>query len=146
MLIFCSSRKGCESTARHVAKFLKSFIIDVHENDCEFADITAAIDSLRKCPAGLDPILEETLPSGVAFHHAGLTVIVFFLFRVMASTNTVVTILFFVCRSSYLISSLRKCEYFVPTSQGLSHLFCCSHRLRKERLLKPVTGKAFYVS
>ncbi|XP_061336496.1 helicase and polymerase-containing protein TEBICHI [Gastrolobium bilobum] len=74
VLIFCSSRKGCESTARHVAKFLKSFTVDVNENDCEFADITSAIDSLRKCPAGLDPILEETLPSGVAFHHAGLTV------------------------------------------------------------------------
>ncbi|KAL1315068.1 hypothetical protein HN51_041855 [Arachis hypogaea] len=74
VLIFCSSRKGCESTARHVGKFLKSFIANIQENDCEFADITSAIDSLRKCPAGLDPILEETLPSGVAFHHAGLTV------------------------------------------------------------------------
>ncbi|KAL9285014.1 hypothetical protein ACSQ67_024628 [Phaseolus vulgaris] len=72
VLIFCSSRKGCESTARHIAKFLKRFTVDV--NDCEFADITSAINSLRKCPAGLDPILEETFPSGVAFHHAGLTV------------------------------------------------------------------------
>ncbi|KAK7293723.1 hypothetical protein RJT34_16596 [Clitoria ternatea] len=72
VLIFCSSRKGCESTARHVSKFLKSFTVDV--TDCEFADITSAINSLRKCPAGLDPILEETLSSGVAFHHAGLTV------------------------------------------------------------------------
>ncbi|MED6124403.1 hypothetical protein PIB30_058625 [Stylosanthes scabra] len=74
VLIFCSSRKGCESTARHVGKFLKSFTTNVQESDCEFPDITSAIDSLRKCPAGLDPILEETLPSGVAFHHAGLTV------------------------------------------------------------------------
>ncbi|XP_020228897.1 helicase and polymerase-containing protein TEBICHI [Cajanus cajan] len=74
VLIFCSSRKGCESTARHIAKFLKSFTVDVNDNDCEFADITSAINSLGKCPAGLDPILEETLPSGVAFHHAGLTV------------------------------------------------------------------------
>ncbi|KAK7384898.1 hypothetical protein VNO78_30601 [Psophocarpus tetragonolobus] len=72
VLIFCSSRKGCESTARHISKFLKSFTVDV--NDCEFADITSAINSLGKCPAGLDPILAETLPSGVAFHHAGLTV------------------------------------------------------------------------
>ncbi|WJX16443.1 DNA-directed DNA polymerase [Trifolium repens] len=74
VLIFCSSRKGCESTARHVAKFLKSFTVDIDENNCEFADITSAINSLRKCPAGLDPIFEETLPAGVAFHHAGLTV------------------------------------------------------------------------
>lgn len=78
VLIFCSSRKGCESTARHVAKFLKSFTVDINENNCEFADITSAINSLRKCPAGLDPVLEETLPAGVAFHHAGLTVIPFF--------------------------------------------------------------------
>ncbi|KAI4316161.1 hypothetical protein L6164_024167 [Bauhinia variegata] len=74
VLIFCSSRKGCESTARHVAKFLKKFVVNGRGNDSEFADFTSAIDSLRKCSAGLDPILEETLPSGVAFHHAGLTV------------------------------------------------------------------------
>ncbi|XP_028802319.1 helicase and polymerase-containing protein TEBICHI isoform X3 [Neltuma alba] len=74
VLIFCSSRKGCESTAKHVAKFLNKFTVDIHKSDCEFADITSAIDSLRKCPGGLDPILEETVPSGVAFHHAGLTV------------------------------------------------------------------------
>lgn len=78
VLIFCSSRKGCESTGRHVAKFLKSFTVDINENNCEFADITSAINSLRKCPAGLDPVLEETFPAGVAFHHAGLTVIPFF--------------------------------------------------------------------
>ncbi|TKY58268.1 Helicase and polymerase-containing protein TEBICHI [Spatholobus suberectus] len=74
VLIFCSSRKGCESTAKHIAKFLKSFTIDVNDNDSEFADVSSAINSLGKCPAGLDPILEEILPSGVAFHHAGLTV------------------------------------------------------------------------
>lgn len=74
MLIFCSSRKGCESTARHVSKFLKKFSINVHGSDSEFIDITSTIDALRRCPAGLDPVLEETLPSGVAYHHAGLTV------------------------------------------------------------------------
>ncbi|XAR70897.1 DNA-directed DNA polymerase [Bertholletia excelsa] len=74
VLLFCSSRKGCESTARHVAKFLGKFPISTHNSKSEFIDITSAIDALQRCPAGLDPILEETLPSGVAFHHAGLTV------------------------------------------------------------------------
>ncbi|KAF5748241.1 DNA polymerase theta-like isoform X1 [Tripterygium wilfordii] len=73
VLIFCSSRKGCESTARHVSKFLKKFSFNI-PSDSEFLDIASAIDALRRCPVGLDPILEETLPSGVAYHHAGLTV------------------------------------------------------------------------
>lgn len=74
MLLFCSSRKGCESTARHVAKFLKEFSPSNRDSTCEFSDSSSAIDALRRCPVGLDPILEETLPSGVAYHHAGLTV------------------------------------------------------------------------
>ncbi|CAL4907070.1 unnamed protein product [Urochloa decumbens] len=73
VLLFCSSRKGCESTARHVAKFLK--MTSVGRNDSsEFSDAASAIDALRRCPSGLDPVLEETLPFGVAYHHAGLTV------------------------------------------------------------------------
>lgn len=74
MLIFCSSRKGCESTARHVSKFLKGYSVSSQNEENEYADVTSALDALRKCPVGLDPILEETLPSGVAYHHAGLTV------------------------------------------------------------------------
>ncbi|XP_022996478.1 helicase and polymerase-containing protein TEBICHI isoform X2 [Cucurbita maxima] len=74
VLIFCCSRKGCESTAKHVSKFLKKFSVKLHNENSEFADISSAIDALRRCPAGLDPILEETFPSGVAYHHAGLTV------------------------------------------------------------------------
>ncbi|CAL9781603.1 unnamed protein product [Musa acuminata subsp. burmannicoides] len=73
VLLFCSSRKGCESTAKHVARFSKKFSDGIHE-DCEFNDASAAIEALRRSPAGLDPILEQTLPSGVAYHHAGLTV------------------------------------------------------------------------
>ncbi|KAI7750051.1 hypothetical protein M8C21_005020, partial [Ambrosia artemisiifolia] len=71
VLIFCSSRKGCESTAKHVAKYLKSFTVNVNGEN-EYPDIASAIDALKKSPAGLDPVLAETLPSGVAYHHAGL--------------------------------------------------------------------------
>ncbi|XP_024930711.1 helicase and polymerase-containing protein TEBICHI isoform X3 [Ziziphus jujuba] len=74
VLIFCSSRKGCESTARHVSGFLKNQRDNVQSDDTEFADVASAIEALRRCPVGLDPVLEETLPFGVAFHHAGLTV------------------------------------------------------------------------
>jgi DNA polymerase theta len=78
VLIFCSSRKGCESTARHVSKFLKKFSVNVRNGESEFVDVTSAVDALRRCPVGLDPILEETFPSGVAYHHAGLTVFICF--------------------------------------------------------------------
>ncbi|GAV78351.1 DEAD domain-containing protein/Helicase_C domain-containing protein/DNA_pol_A domain-containing protein, partial [Cephalotus follicularis] len=74
VLIFCSSRKGCESTARHASKFLKKFSNSAYTDSSEFVNITSAIEDLRRCPVGLDPILEETLPAGVAYHHAGLTV------------------------------------------------------------------------
>ncbi|XP_021301541.1 helicase and polymerase-containing protein TEBICHI isoform X4 [Sorghum bicolor] len=74
VLLFCSSRKGCESTARHVAKFLKLSSVGSSDVSSEFSDAAAAIEALRRCPAGLDPILGETLPFGVAYHHAGLTV------------------------------------------------------------------------
>ncbi|KAI3835318.1 hypothetical protein MKW98_020434 [Papaver atlanticum] len=74
VLIFCSSRKGCESTAKHVAKFLKKFPTSNNDDQSELSDISSAIDALKRSPVGLDPVLEETLPSGVAYHHAGLTV------------------------------------------------------------------------
>ncbi|RCV18574.1 hypothetical protein SETIT_3G311900v2 [Setaria italica] len=74
VLLFCSSRKGCESTARHVAKFLKITSVGPSDVSSEFSDAASAIDALRRCPSGLDPVLEETLPFGVAYHHAGLTV------------------------------------------------------------------------
>ncbi|CAM8919656.1 unnamed protein product [Rhodiola kirilowii] len=74
VLIFCSSRKGCESTAVHVSRYLKNHSVKPQNDNDELADISSAIDALRKCPAGLDPILGQTLPSGVAYHHAGLTV------------------------------------------------------------------------
>ncbi|XP_020246250.1 helicase and polymerase-containing protein TEBICHI isoform X2 [Asparagus officinalis] len=74
VLLFCSSRKGCESTARHVSRFLKKFSLGIHTVDCEYNDACSALEALRRCPAGLDPVLEETVPCGVAYHHAGLTV------------------------------------------------------------------------
>ncbi|KAM0921821.1 hypothetical protein ACQ4PT_006730 [Festuca glaucescens] len=74
VLLFCSSRKGCESTARHIAKYLKVASGCSKEVGSEFRDAASAVEALKRCPAGLDPVLEETIPFGVAYHHAGLTV------------------------------------------------------------------------
>lgn len=74
VLVFCSSRKGCETTARHISKFLPPFTIVERDKMIGPIDGNAAVEELRKCPAGLDPVLADTLPAGVAYHHAGLTV------------------------------------------------------------------------
>ena len=78
VLLFCSSRKGCESTAKHIAKYLKVANVSSKDVGSEFRDAASAVEALKRCPAGLDPVLEETLPFGVAYHHAGLTVIYFY--------------------------------------------------------------------
>jgi DNA polymerase theta len=72
--VFCSSRKGCETSARHISKFLPPFEAVEKDNMTGPKDGNAAVEELRKCPAGLDPVLADTLPAGVAYHHAGLTV------------------------------------------------------------------------
>eukprot|EP00850_Spirogloea_muscicola_P019963 SM000203S06139 [mRNA] locus=s203:219205:230833:+ [translate_table: standard] len=67
VLTFCSTRSHCESSARHVAKYLP----------CG-GNLTAGWEDIvadrKKGPSGLDPTLAKTVPKGVAFHHAGLTV------------------------------------------------------------------------
>eukprot|EP00850_Spirogloea_muscicola_P005539 SM000025S08434 [mRNA] locus=s25:718080:729951:- [translate_table: standard] len=66
VLIFCSTRSHCESSARHVAKYLPSS----GNLQAGWEDIVA---DLKKGPSGLDPTLAKTVPKGVAYHHAGLT-------------------------------------------------------------------------
>ena len=74
VLLFCSSRKACETTAKHVAKFLPNHALALRNTFSGPESAAAALEELAKSPAGLDPVLSETLPKGVAYHHAGLTV------------------------------------------------------------------------
>lgn len=68
-LVFCNSRYGCESNARLISRALRNSSLDPTILEKRL-DLLA---DLRSLSTGLDPNLAETIPSGVAFHHAGLT-------------------------------------------------------------------------
>lgn len=64
-LIFCSSRFGCESDARLIARVLPG----LDEMDAATAEKRSnLLADLQSLPSGLDPGLAETVPLGVAFH------------------------------------------------------------------------------
>lgn len=70
VLVFASSRAGCESDALIISRVMPP----LHEWDTDIQEKrTDLLGDLRSLPGGLDPILEQTITSGVAFHHAGLT-------------------------------------------------------------------------
>ncbi|KAI9794190.1 MAG: hypothetical protein M1816_006115 [Peltula sp. TS41687] len=69
-LIFCSSRKGCELDATLVSEVMPT----AEELDQDIIEARREVLSeLRSTSVGLDGCLENTIPCGVAFHHAGLT-------------------------------------------------------------------------
>ncbi|KAI2638140.1 P-loop containing nucleoside triphosphate hydrolase protein [Xylaria nigripes] len=70
VLVFCSSRQGCESDARLISRVLpqaNELDPDVLEKRLDL------LEDLRSLTTGLDLNLAETIPAGVAFHHAGMT-------------------------------------------------------------------------
>ncbi|KAK1711079.1 DEAD/DEAH box helicase [Colletotrichum lupini] len=69
-LVFASSRYGCEADARWIAKVMPA--VDELESGL-VEKRTELMAELRSLGTGIDPVLEETVPMGVAFHHAGLT-------------------------------------------------------------------------
>ena len=84
VLIFCPTKNWCESLAVTIAKasFLQLNTPTDHApkkdtvtspSPLNRAGLLAVCEQLRRTQVGLDPALERSLPSGVAFHHAGLT-------------------------------------------------------------------------
>lgn len=69
-LIFCSSRHGCEADARIISRALPDTSKVAPEIAAARQDL---VGDLRSLPTDIDPVLEQTIPFGVAFHHAGLT-------------------------------------------------------------------------
>ena len=67
VLIFCPTKECCESLALTLAKGQKWFL------QSNLVEDRQLIDQLQNTQVGLDRVLEETVPKGIAFHHAGLT-------------------------------------------------------------------------
>lgn len=70
VLVFSSSRAGCESDAVLISRVLPSFAEADPAVQEKRLDL---LGDLRGLSTGLDSKLEVTIPVGVAFHHAGLT-------------------------------------------------------------------------
>lgn len=69
-LVFCSSRQGCQTTAALISKAMPVTIVNPQVLDRRM-DVLASLQAL---PGGFEAAFTETVPCGVAFHHAGLTV------------------------------------------------------------------------
>uniref|UniRef100_A0A4W6BJQ6 DNA polymerase theta n=1 Tax=Lates calcarifer TaxID=8187 RepID=A0A4W6BJQ6_LATCA len=70
VLLFCPSKNWCEKLADSIAREFYNLRHNVCLDQEGLVDVIA---QLRRTPAGIDPILQRTVPWGVAFHHAGLT-------------------------------------------------------------------------
>ncbi|KAL1790926.1 helicase POLQ-like isoform X1 [Sigmodon hispidus] len=68
-LIFCPSKKNCENVAEMLCKFLsKDYLNHKKKEKCEVIENLRSVGSGEVCP-----VLQRTIPFGVAYHHSGLT-------------------------------------------------------------------------
>ncbi|XP_026215033.1 DNA polymerase theta isoform X2 [Anabas testudineus] len=80
VLLFCPSKNWCEKLADSIAREFYNLRLNDHQGDTDAQTVCLdqeglvnVIAQLKRTPAGLDLILQRTVPWGVAFHHAGLT-------------------------------------------------------------------------
>eukprot|EP01080_Neovahlkampfia_damariscottae_P003704 gene3704-6593_t len=71
VLIFCSSKKGCEGTAIQLSNLLSIDLLNINksEKDELIQNLKTSNQSLS-----IDETLKKCIPFGVAFHHSGLTI------------------------------------------------------------------------
>lgn len=78
VLIFCPTKAWCEKLAATIAEAQVGFL-NCAGGEGKLSSATnrqglvGVCEQLRRTQVGLDHVLEKTVPSGVAFHHAGLT-------------------------------------------------------------------------
>ncbi|XP_032853439.2 DNA polymerase theta [Tyto alba] len=81
VLLFCPSKNWCEKLADIIAR--EFYSLQQAESSAKNSTVVPVVvdregidevlDQLKRSVAGLDSVLQRTLPWGVAFHHAGLT-------------------------------------------------------------------------
>ncbi|XP_062391805.1 DNA polymerase theta [Sardina pilchardus] len=82
VLLFCPSKSWCEKLADSIAREFynlhhkgtqKQGLSGPPPVSLKHEGLLDVVAQLKRSPAGLDQILQRTVPWGVAFHHAGLT-------------------------------------------------------------------------
>lgn len=82
VLIFCPTKAWCEKLASTIAEAQAGLVHHSSQAKGKGQGATSVLDQrelvgvceqLRRTQVGLDRVLEKTVPSGVAYHHAGLT-------------------------------------------------------------------------
>ncbi|XP_071219359.1 LOW QUALITY PROTEIN: DNA polymerase theta [Salvelinus alpinus] len=80
VLLFCPSKSWCEKLSDSIARAFYNLTHTGGQNGSALqavaldqGGVVDVLAQLRRTPAGLDPVLQRTVPWGVAFHHAGLT-------------------------------------------------------------------------
>ncbi|KAL8206769.1 UNVERIFIED_CONTAM: hypothetical protein K2H54_024366, partial [Gekko kuhli] len=68
-LIFCPTKKNCENVAQKICKYLNRE--NKTRREREKRDLIEDLTNI--CNGSLCPVLERTIPFGVAYHHSGLT-------------------------------------------------------------------------
>ena len=69
VLIFCPTKAWCEKLCLNLAKLCSTKLTQSsHANQ-----LVSICEQLRRTQVGIDSVLAQTVPIGVAFHHAGLT-------------------------------------------------------------------------
>lgn len=78
ILIFCFTKKWCESLALEIASEIKRLGGDnksktglALRDQLNSSNLGDVLEQLRRCPVGLETELSKTISFGVAFHHAG---------------------------------------------------------------------------
>ncbi|XP_074070716.1 DNA polymerase theta isoform X2 [Macrotis lagotis] len=82
VLIFCPSKSWCEKLANIIAHEFYNLqhqaegLVkppELQPVNLDRKGLLEVMDQLKRLPSGLDSVLQQTVPWGVAFHHAGLT-------------------------------------------------------------------------